>query len=345
MRKQNKRKKNSGLIALIGLSILMLILAACGSDDDANAEGGETYTIDYSYVANEESPQHEGNVRFKELVEEKSDGQITVELFPNGQLYSSEVEAYEAVQTGNVEMTMGASEALAGIDSNFSAVGLPFIFPDRETAHEALDGELGQKLFEGLENHGIKGLVFAEAGMRQITNNQRPINSLDDINGLLIRTLENPLHISIFEALGANASPYAYGELYSALQQNTFHAQDNPIINTIDMRFYEVQDYLTLSDHMYTSLPVVINANFFNDLPEDLQTIVVESAQEAYEYQREVAGEAAEEAVAFLEDELEINELSDEVKLEFREAMEPVFEQYGEEFGDEIMELVRSYQQ
>lgn len=76
MRKQNKRKKNSGLIALIGLSILMLILAACGSDDDANAEGGETYTIDYSYVANEESPQHEGNVRFKELVEEKSDGQI-----------------------------------------------------------------------------------------------------------------------------------------------------------------------------------------------------------------------------------------------------------------------------
>lgn len=234
----------------IGLLVIFIIiggvLAACGGSDDEGGSEGDTYIIDFSYVANEESPQHIGSEKFKELVEERSEGQMTVELFPNGQLYSSEVEAYEAVQSGNVEMTYGASDALAGIDNNFTALGFPFLFPDVESAHEALDGELGQTLFEGLEDSGLKGLAYAEAGMRHITNNQHPINTLEDLDGLLVRTLENPLHISIFEALGANASPYAYGELYSALQQNTFHAQDNPIINVIDMAFYEVQDYLTI---------------------------------------------------------------------------------------------------
>jgi tripartite ATP-independent transporter DctP family solute receptor len=337
----NRMKKKGFYV--VGIVMMLVVLAACGGENE-DASEGETYVIDYSYVANEESPQHEGNEKFKELVEEKSDGQITVELFPNGQLYSSEVEAYEAVQTGNVEMTMGAAAALAGIDNNFSSIGLPFIFADREAAHEALDGDLGQTLFDGLEDHGMKGLAYAEAGMRQITNNQHPIESVEDLDGLLMRTLENPMHISIFEAVGANASPYAYGELYSALQQNTFHAQDNPIINVIDMRFYEVQDYLTISNHMYTSLPVVINGDFYNDLPEDLQEVLVEAGKEAYDYQRDIAGEHAEEAIAELEGELEITELSDEAVTEFRDAMEPVYTEYREEFGDELMDLIMSYQ-
>jgi tripartite ATP-independent transporter DctP family solute receptor len=326
---------------LVMFFIIGGILAACGSDDDA-ASSGETYIIDFSYVANEESPQHIGSERFKELVEERSDGQITVELFPNGQLYSSEVEAYEAVQSGNVEMTYGASDALAGIDNNFTALGFPFLFPDVESAHEALDGELGQTLFEGLEENGLKGLAYSEAGMRHITNNQHPINTLEDLNGLLIRTLENPLHISIFEALGANASPYAYGELYSALQQNTFHAQDNPIINVMDMRFYEVQDYLTISNHMYTNLPVVINNDFFTSLPEELQNILVEAGKDAFDYQREVAAEHTTEAFETLEDEVEINTLSDEVLEQFEQEMEVVYAEYEDQIDDEIMDIINS---
>lgn len=348
------------LVALI----TVVVLAACGGSsddsgsgtDDADSastdtdsassdSGDETYTIDFTAVASDSSPQHMGQEKFKELVEERSEGRITVELFPNGQLYSSEVEAYEAVQAGNVEMTMGASEALAGIDKNFSAAGFPFLFEDEAAAHEALDGELGQALFASLEENGIKGLKFAEAGMRHITNNQRKIESVEDINGLLTRTLENPLHIAIFEALGANASPYAYGELYGALQQNTFHAQDNPIINTRDMRFYEVQDYLTLSGHMYTSLPVVINLDFFNSLPEDLQTILVEAADEAYDYQREVAGAEVAEAIELMEDELEVNTLSDEARQELAEAVEVVYEQFGSEIDADIMDIINSIRQ
>ena len=337
---------------LFGVSVIFvaLMLAACGSDESAtDGEGGdsgdgEVYTIDYSYVSNEESPQHYGQEKFKELVEEKSNGQIEVELYPNGQLYSSEAEAYEAVQTGNVEMTMGGTAAMSGIDNRFSVLELPYLFPDVETAHEALDGELGEKLFEGLLEHGLRGLAYGEAGMRQITNNQRSLESLEDFKGLVIRTQENPIHIDIFEQLEANPSPYAYGEVYSALQQNVFDAQDNPVINITDMKFYEVQEYLTISDHMYTGLTVVINDDFYSSLPEDLQEVLLEAADEAYDYQREIANEQNEEGISLMEEHLEVNVLSDEVREQFIEEMQPVYDAYEDEVGEELMDLARSYQ-
>src|SRR5699024_2951149 len=159
----------------------------------------------------------------------------------------------------------------------------------------------------------------------------------------LVRTQENPIHVKTYEKLGANPSPYAYGEVYSALQQNVFHAADNPPINLIDMKFYEVQDYLTLTEHSYTGLAMVINEDFFQSLPEDLQKIVLESGDEAYDFQRERAAAENAEGLELLKDHLEIIEMPEQLREDMMELTEPLYDEYEDEFGKELMDLARSY--
>src|SRR5699024_921930 len=315
------------------------------SSDETETSGSGEQVIEVSYTTPETGATHIGMEKFKELLEEKTGGDAVVELYPNGQLYESEREAIEATQSGNVEMTVAASAPVAGFDEDFLAIDLPFIFPDHDTAYEALDGDLGQELLDGLPEIGLVGLGYGETGMRQFTNSDHPIEAPEDMDGMKIRTMENEVHIDTFEEYGANASPFAFGELYSALQQNTYDAMDNPI-NLIDqMKFYEVQDYLTISDHAYTATVAFMNDDFFNDLPEDIQEAVQEALDESMDYQREEAREQDEEGLEVIKDEMEINELDEEQKEEFIEAAEPIFDKYEEEIGSDLMEKARSYRE
>src|SRR5690625_494861 len=218
------------IFILLGLMMAVLLVSACtiGSNGDAEDSGevesstdeSETaesdentgsgeYTIGVSYTTPESGSTHIGMENFKELAEEKTNGEVVIELYPNGQLYASEREAIEAVQSGSIEMTVAASAPVVGFNNDFLALDLPFIFPDHETAYEALDGELGQTLLDGLPEIGLTGLAYGETGMRQITNNSHPIESPEDLNGLQIRTMENDVHINTFNEYGASASPFA----------------------------------------------------------------------------------------------------------------------------------------
>lgn len=342
-------------ISLIGLLLMMLIISACTLDsateeekensNDANegTSGSGEYVIGVTYTTPESGATHIGMEKFKELLEEETGGDAVVELYPNGQLYSSEREAVEAAQAGNVEMTVAASAPVAGFDERFLALDLPFIFPDHDTAYEALDGELGQTLLDGLTDIGLVGLGYGETGMRQFSNDKKPIEEPSDMEGLKIRSMENEVQIDTFEELGANASPFAFGELYSALQQNTYDGMDNPI-NLIDqMKFYEVQDYLTLSNHSYTATVAFMNEDFFNDLPEDIQEAVEDTLLESMEYQREEARKQDEEGMEVIEENMEITELDDDQRQEFIDAVEPIYEKYEDAIGSELMEMARSY--
>ncbi|MGM8213660.1 DctP family TRAP transporter solute-binding subunit [Virgibacillus sp. W0430] len=343
-------------LLLISSFILMLMfIGACSSDDSAgstdgssdsegsDAAGSGEYTIGLTYTTPESGSTHLGMEKFKELVEAGSDGQIEVELYPSGQLYASEREAIEAVQSGNIEMTVTASAPVAGFDKRFMALDLPFIFPDHETAYEALDGELGQTLLDGLPEIGLVGLAYGETGMRQFSNSKRPIESPEDMKGLKIRVMENEVHIDTLSAYGADASPFAFGELYSALQQNIYDGMENPL-NLIDqMKFYEVQDYLTISNHSYTATVGFMNADFYDALPDDLQQLLKDSASEAMDYQRGIARQQDEEGMEVIKENMEINELSPEQKKMFIEAADEIFKKYESEIGSDLMELARSY--
>lgn len=333
-------KKLTGLILLM----LVLILAACGRPDSGSSSGdeggdGETYTIRLAHLVPEEQSSHVAAVDFKEKLESESDGRIKVELYPNGQLYGSDREAIEAVQLGNIEMTIPAVAAMASFNEKFQVFDLPFLFNNNEAAYKALDGELGQELMADLESNGLKGLVFGENGFRHVSNNEGPIEKPEDMEGLKMRTLESPLHTDTFNAFGANASPFAFGELYTALQQGTYDAMDCPISLYYTNKFYEVQDYLTLTGHVYAATSLLMNDDFYNDLPEDLQELLMEASEEFRDQQRELAQQQDTEFMEQLVAEgMQINDLTDEQRDAFREAAAPVYEKYEGQIGKDLID-------
>ncbi len=287
----------------------------------------------------EEQSSHVAAVDFKEKLESESDGRIKVELYPNGQLYGSDREAIEAVQLGNIEMTIPAVAAMASFNEKFQVFDLPFLFNNNEAAYKALDGELGQELMADLESNGLKGLVFGENGFRHVSNNEGPIEKPEDMEGLKMRTLESPLHTDTFNAFGANASPFAFGELYTALQQGTYDAMDCPISLYYTNKFYEVQDYLTLTGHVYAATSLLMNDDFYNDLPEDLQELLMEASEEFRDQQRELAQQQDTEFMDQLVAEgMQINDLTDEQRDAFREAAAPVYEKYEGQIGKDLID-------
>lgn len=339
---------------LILLAVAVLALAACGRPSgNGKSEGGSTdgsdggdkdvHTIRIAHLVPEEQSSHVAALTFKEKLETESDGRIKVEIYPNGSLFASDREAIEAVQLGNVEMTIPAVAPLASFNKKFMVFDLPFVFDDHDAAYKALDGDLGQGLLDDLKANSLKGLVFAENGFRHMSNNKGPITEPADLKGLKFRTLENPVHTETFKAFGANASPFAFGELYTALQQGTYDAMESPISLYYLNKFYEVQDYLTLTGHVYAATILVMNDAFFEGLPEDLQALVTEAAEEYRAEQREIAHEQDSEFLEKLkENGMEVNEITPEQKEEFRKAAEPIYEKFAKEIGEDLIEQAKA---
>ncbi|WP_313237375.1 TRAP transporter substrate-binding protein [Sporosarcina ureae] len=331
--------------------IMILVLAACGrpgsgsdsSSDTEKSESGSTYKIRLPHLVSEEQSSHVAALDFKEKVEKDSNGEIEVEIYPNGSLFGSDREAIEAVQLGNVEMTIPAVAPLASFNDHFMVFDLPFLFDDNEAAYRALDGEVGDELLKELEEKNLKGLVFGENGFRHMSNNKGPITQLSDLKGLKLRTLENPLHTDTFKAFGANASPFAFGELYTALQQGTYDAMESPISLYYLNKFYEVQSDLTLTGHVYAATILLMNNDFYNELPEDLQEIVMTAAEEYRTEQRKLAQKQDKEFMDDLKElGMKIHEMKPEQREVFRKATEGVYEKYTPVIGEELVEKARA---
>ena len=334
---------------LVLLSVLVLVLAACGrpatnvSKGDNGEEDQEVFTIRIAHLVPEEQSTHIAAVSFKEKLEKESNGRLKVEIYPNGSLFGSDREAIEAVQLGNVEMTIPAVAPLASFNKKFMVFDLPFIFDDNEAAYKALDGELGQGLLKDLEKNDLKGLVFAENGFRNMSNHKGPITSPADLKGIKFRTLENPVHTDTFKAFGANASPFSFGELYTALQQGTYDAMESPISLYYTNKFYEVQEYLTLTRHVYAATILLMNNDFYTKLPEDLQEIVVKTSEEYRTEQREIAQKQDVEFLEKLKEKgMKVNEITPEQKDVFREATKVVYDKFTTEIGEELVEQAKA---
>ncbi|MBM4761089.1 TRAP transporter substrate-binding protein [Bacillus sp. B15-48] len=344
-------KKRNILLAL--LLVFSVVLAACssapssseGSNDSSGSgsEGSEdkTYVIKMGHAASQDHFAQDSAEKFKELVEANSEGKITVEIYPNGQL-GGEREMVEAIQLGNLTMAFPSSAVLVAFSPSMAVWDLPYLFKDHETAHRVLDGEVGQEILDSLSDKGIKGLAYWENGFRHLTNNKKPVANVDDMKGLKIRTLESPMQIKFWSATGANATPIAFTELYAALQQGTVDAQETPLSLMYSMKFFEVQKYLSLTGHLYSPWPVLINQSFYNNLPEDLQKVVMDATVETRDFNRQLSKQDEDASLELLTAEgMEYTELTDEQKQGFQEAMSTVYEdvkgQIGEEIFDKLM--------
>jgi C4-dicarboxylate-binding protein DctP len=320
---------------LVCLSLVGLFSAA--------AFAAQPTIIRVAHVLAETHASHLALVEFKKYVEEKSQGKLKIELYPNAQL-GSDRQALEGVGLGTLEMTMCTGSILSALDEKFSILDLPFLFKTREAAHKALDGELGKDVAKLLEPHNLVCLGIAEGGYRNITNSKRPIYKPEDLKGLKIRTMENHIHIAAFRSWGANPTPMAFGELYTALQQGTVDAQENPISIIYTSKFYEVQKFGSLTGHVYGTVPIFINKAFFDKLPKDLQKVLVDGGKLCRDLQRKLAGEQDVKFVNDLKTKgMAINELTPAQKQVFIDRAKVVYDDFRKKFGEDLLKKATKY--
>ncbi|AET16770.1 TRAP dicarboxylate transporter, DctP subunit [Pasteurella multocida 36950] len=193
-----------------------------------------------------------------------------------------------AVRGGTIDLEMSGSPNFSGLVPKLNVIDIPFIFQNREHAYAVLDGEIGQGLLKELEAQGLKGLAFWEVGFRSFTNSKHPVKTPDDIKGLKVRTNQNPMYIQAFSILGANPVPMPLSELYTALETRAVDAQEHPVGIVWSAKLYEVQKHLSLTNHGYTPLIVVMNKAKFDGLSPALQSAILEAAKEAGAYQRKL---------------------------------------------------------
>lgn len=320
---------------IAGITLLSLILVFAFSVTSL----AQDYTITAGIGLNDESAQYASLEVFKELVEERSDGRIEVELYHSSQL-GDDREMMEALQMGAQEMTCPSTAPIAPFVSDFKVFDLPFLFPSNEAADYVLDGPIGQDLLDQLEEIDIKGLAYWENGFRHVTNSERPIEEPEDFDGLKLRTMENPIHLAAFRELGANPTPMAFGELFSAMQQGVVDGQENPWGTIYLQNFYEVQDYVSDTGHVYSPFVLMMGLEYWENLPEDLQDIVQEAALEAKEHNRKTNREWNADYREELEEVMEVTMLTDEQKADLQEAVRPVYDEFSEEIGQDLIDDV-----
>ncbi len=293
------------------------------------------------YVPVEEHPVGQGVNRFAELVAEKTGGRITIAKFGNGVL-GNEPQLQSSLQGGIVDIMVGPTSNLVGTIPEFLIFDLPFFYPNFAAVDAVVDGEVGDALFAKLDTLNLVGLAYWDNGFRHMTNSVRPINKVEDIAGLKTRVIPNPLFISTFEALGANPVPLPYPELFSALETRAVDAQETPVGLIYSSRFYEVQDYLTLTGHVYTPYVLLASKAWFDGLSAEDQALVMEAAQESAVYQRDLSRSDADRLTQLLADEgMEVTTLPEEEMAKLRAAVAPVVEEFTTTIGADLVQQAR----
>lgn len=275
--------------------------------------------------------------KFADLVAEKSDGKLKVSVYP-GAVLGSDQQNLSAVRGGTLDFTTMATGLLAGINKEFMVFDLPFMFNNSNEAYALSDGPVGTELMEKLADADIKGLGIWDLGFRNMTNNRRPIAKLEDIQGLKLRVIAAPVYIDLFTQLGANPVPMTFGEVYGALESGAIDGQDNPLAVIESAKFSEVQDYLSITRHIYTGMPFLMSEKTWDSLSADEQKVITDAAEEAKQLGRELVQQQEATAIESLGEEMEVNELTPEETQRMRDAAKPVIDKFAAEAGASVME-------
>lgn len=306
--------------------------AAEEKKEEAPAAEAPAAAGEYAMIAGTSTPDTHpyvlGMNKISELVKEKSGGAVTLDVFGNSQL-GSERDLIEGLQLGSVQMTCVSTAPLSGFTDMFLVFDLPFLFETTKQARAVLDSEVGAEILSSVEAQGLVGLAWFENGFRNVTNNKKPIEKPEDLKGMKIRTMENQMHMAAFQAMGADPTPMAMGEVFTALQQGTIDGQENPIPIIETNKFDEVQKYVSLTGHLYSPTPVFIAKDYFDALPAEYQTAVKEAAVEAAPYERDQIDAQTESGAKALEERgMQIN--SPEKKA-FQDATASIYDTYVKE--------------
>ncbi|WP_404376129.1 TRAP transporter substrate-binding protein [Vreelandella aquamarina] len=293
-------------------------------------------TLQLAHNAAEGNPKWDASERFAELVEEGTNGQLVVDVGGNAQ-YGDDMEALTQMRMGTLAFSTNSQGATSSVVPQFSVLGLPFLFDSLSSAWKVMDGEVGDELKRLSEEKGLVLLALWDNGIRHVSNNVRPIETPEDLEGLKIRTPPDEMTVDIFEALGANPTPMNFSELYIALEQGVVDGQENPLMNIHSSKLHEVQDYISLTGHKYESTPLLISKMVWDTLSPEHQEVIQTAAVEAGEFNRQASLEADEALRSEMEEAgVTFNEVDTEL---FIEATSSVYDQWAEEYP-ELVELV-----
>ncbi|MGG2200125.1 TRAP transporter substrate-binding protein DctP [Paenibacillus validus] len=323
------------------LGILGLILSGCsGKSSQIPQTGGtkqEAKVLNLATSVNSQHSLYEGLVKFKEMVEQESNHSIQVKIFHSGQM-GGDRELAEALQIGTVQAAIISPSALGNFVPAFTAYDLPFLFADEQQVDRFLHGPVGMEILNSGEARGYAGLSYMELGFRNLTNNKHEIKSVKDLLDIKVRVAENPLTVDTWKALGAKPTPMAFTELFTALQQGTVDAQENPYGQIAATKFYEVQKYLTKTNHTYSPAPLMASKKFMDSLSKADQQIIRKAAETAAEQQVKINRERETAALQLLKDNgMKITELSPQELDGFRKAVQSINEKYADKIGKDLL--------
>ncbi len=283
-------------------------------------------------------PTQFGLVKLAELVQERTNGAVVIEVYPDRQL-GEEREMVEGLQLGTVDMVVTSTGPVGSFVPEFSVIDLPFLFESSEHAYAVFDGEIGQDLLAQFDDAGIVGLAIWENGWRHLTTNT-PVETPADLQGMKLRTMQNPVHMAAFETFGASPIPMAWGEVFTSLSQGVIDAQENPITVIYTNNLWEVQKSVTMTGHVYGPHVALFSKVVWDGLPEEAREAIIGSIAEATAFQRETSARLEAEQIELLKQNgMEIAEVD---LAPFREAAGTVYSRFEADFDPALIERIRA---
>ncbi|MDW7649963.1 MAG: DctP family TRAP transporter solute-binding subunit [Bacillota bacterium] len=328
---------------IIILLFLVLMFPSTGCQNKAldleQISADERIIIKFSHVVSEFTPKGLAARRFAELVHERTNGLVEVQVYPNSQLYM-DGEEIDALINNHVQMIAPATAKMTGIFPELYLFDLPFMFEDYEEVHNFIDSESGRNMLENLRGKGILSLAMWDNGFKVMTAN-RPLRRPEDFRGLRFRIMPSRVLDAQFVQLGAQARDLPFSDVYAALEREMVDAAENTPSNIYSKRFYAVQDHLTISNHGYLGYIVLTNEKFWSELPEDIRKILEETLEEVTEWERDIAAEKNNRDLDLIikSGQIEVYELNAAERAAWKTALLPVYQMFSPEIGEDLLQL------
>ncbi|MGB9805037.1 TRAP transporter substrate-binding protein [Desulfofundulus sp.] len=329
---------------LVLAALFLLFVTGCDQrgPDGEQVDPTEKIVIKFSHVVAEDTPKGQAARRFARLVQQRTGGRVEVQVFPNSTLYK-DGEEMDALRQGAVQMIAPTTSKLSCLAPQWQLLDLPYLFESKEQVHQAMDGEIGQKLFATLEHYNIHPLAFWDNGFKHMTSSERPLVHPRDFAGLTFRVMINSRVLEEqFRCLGARATALPFSDVYSALAARQVDGQENTMSNIYSQGFYEVQRYLTVSNHGFMGYVVLTNATFWRSLPPDIRKVIEETMAEVTLWEREQAAGLNDKNFKQIESsgKVKIHIQTPQERVEWLAAFTPLYRQFTPVIGNELVEAV-----
>lgn len=338
-----KKKAVKMVAVLLGISLTAGTLSGCAGTSKAE---DKVITVRIAHDNNVNTPLHKAFLKFEELVEERSDGKIDIILLPGGQMGSVQ-DTFEQCRRGDIEMSGSTTSNFTQAIPEFAAWESFYMFDDTDHAKRVFESEAGKKMMEPLDRMDLEGIGYMELGFRNFSNSKHAINSAADLKGLKIRGY-NPIQIKAWESLEVNTTSVSWNELFTSLQQKLIDGQECATNSFYTEKFYEAQKYWSLTKHVFTNFLWYANKEFMNSLSDENRELILSCAQEAIDYNWELADKTEEETLQKLADTgFQINDVDIEARREMGETInaairQDIVSQCGEETYDMLMAAVKA---